>query len=177
MRLIKAQTTNLRSIAGKGVRYDINDNIVMDSTEAIIVPKGTTAERPSFPKKGMMRYNTDTENFESYAGAATGTWEKMKRVVPGNIVQQNLGVGDDTETIFGPLSSGDADYPVPASAANVMVFVENVFQLSTINYILVQSSSGNLAGPNTPYADGWYIKFGTPVPGTKPVTVIHNYDK
>tara|TARA_B110000503_G_scaffold126064_1_gene194286 strand:+ start:1364 stop:1897 length:534 start_codon:yes stop_codon:yes gene_type:complete len=177
MRLIKAQTTNLRSIAGKGVRYDINDNIIMDGSKGMIVPKGTTVERPLFPKKGMIRFNTDTENFETYAGSGTGTWEKMKRVIPGNIVQQNLGNGDDSELIFGPLANGDLDYPVPAAAANVMVFVENVFQLSTINYTLVQSSSGNLAGPGAPYADGWYIKFGTPVPSTKPVTVIHNYDK
>ena len=57
---------------------------------------------------------------------------------PG-IIQQNLGSGDAVETIFGPLDSGDTDYPVPAAAQNVLVFVENVFQISGTNYSLVQN--------------------------------------
>ena len=61
--------------------------------------------------------------------------------------------------------------------ADVLVFVENVFQISTTNYTLEQSVSGNLTGPNSPYADGWYLKFTSPVDLGKPVTVLHNFDK
>ena len=46
MRLIKAQTTNLRSIYGKGVKYDTDDQVVVDSTRAMVVPVGTLAQRP-----------------------------------------------------------------------------------------------------------------------------------
>ena len=66
MRLIKAQTTNLRSIKAKGVRYDINGQVVMESTDALLVPKGTTAERPTSPATGHLRYNTSTDEFEGY---------------------------------------------------------------------------------------------------------------
>ena len=59
----------------------------------------------------------------------------------------------------------------------ILVFIENVFQISTTNYTLEQSTSGNLAGPNNPYADGWYIKFGSAPDVGKPVTVLHNFDK
>jgi len=34
-----------------------------------------------------------------------------------------------------------------------------------------------LAGPNSPYADGWYIKFGSAPDLAKPITVLHNFDK
>lgn len=40
-------------------------------TDAIIVPVGTTAERPSTPAKGMIRYNDTTSKFEGYNGT---TW-------------------------------------------------------------------------------------------------------
>lgn len=58
-----------------------------------------------------------------------------------------------------------------------LVFVENVFQISTTNYSLEQSVSGSLTGPGAPYADGWYIKFTSAPDLAKPITVLHNFDK
>ena len=177
MRLIKAQTTNLRSVAGRGVKYDINDQVILESTNTMLVPKGTTAERPASPNNGHLRYNTEDNQFEAYQNSA---WRELRFKEPNQdpgIVQQNLGNGDATETVFGPLASGDADYPVPAAAQNVLVFVENVFQISTTNYTLEQSVSGSLTGPNAPYADGWYIKFTSAPDLAKPITVLHNFDK
>jgi len=177
MRLIKAQTTNLRSIVGRGIKYDINDQVILESTNTMLVPKGTTAERPASPTDGHIRYNTTTNQLEAYQNTA---WRNVRFKEPNQdpgIVQQNLGNGDADETVFGPLASGDADYPVPAAAQNVLVLVENVFQLATTNYTLEQSVSGSLTGPNSPYADGWYIKFTSAPDLDKPITVLHNFDK
>ena len=44
-------------------------NITLDlsgQTNAILVPKGTTAQRPSSPVTGMIRYNTQLEQYEIY---------------------------------------------------------------------------------------------------------------
>jgi len=139
MRLIKAQNTNLRNIYGKGVKYDINDQVVLDSTNTMLVPKGTTAQRPSSPLNGHLRYNTTDDRFEIYE---SGAWYGLRVAAPSPtapITQQNLGSGDANETIFGPLESGDPFNPVPAAAPNILVFVENVFQISTTNYSLVQN--------------------------------------
>jgi hypothetical protein len=43
-------------------------NTVIDSTESIRLPVGTTAERLASPSVGMMRYNTDEEVVEIYDG-------------------------------------------------------------------------------------------------------------
>ena len=56
---MKAQNTNLRNIYGKGVKYDINGQVIIDSTNTMLVPKGTEAQRPSSPVNGHIRYNTD----------------------------------------------------------------------------------------------------------------------
>jgi len=144
MRLIKAQNTNLRNITGKGVKYDINDQVIVDSTNVMLVAKGTTAQRPTTPINGHIRYNTDDEQFEAYQN---GAWRELRFKEPNQdpgIVQQNLGSGDAVETIFGPLASGDADFPVPTAAQNILVFVENVFQISGTNYTLVQNPGGSL---------------------------------
>jgi len=177
MRLLKAQNTNRRTIYGRGVQFDVDDQVYMESTNSIRVPKGTTAERPANPENGHFRYNTNDDQFEAYQN---GAWRELRFKEPNQdpgITQQNLGNGDATETVFGPLASGDADYPVPAAAQNVLVFVENVFQISTTNYTLEQSVGGNLTGPNTPYVDGWYIKFSSAPDLDKPVTILHNFDK
>ena len=58
MRLLKGQNTNQRNIYGKGVQVDTLDQIVADSTNSIRVPAGTTAQRPTTPANGQIRYNT-----------------------------------------------------------------------------------------------------------------------
>ena len=166
MKLIKRQTTNLRSIQGPGVSYDINDQVILDSKTGLLMPKGGTSDRPFYPENGYIRYNSDTNEFEGYQD---GQWRKLRFKEPRAIVQQNLGVGDDVETYFGPLNNGDADYPAPESWQSILVFVENVFQISTTNYTVVQNPGGKPAG--------YYVNFGTPVPTGKPVTVLHNFDK
>jgi len=187
MRLLKSQNTNLRSIKGNGVKYDVNDQVIVDSTNTLLIPKGTTAERPSAPVNGQMRFNTDDGEFEVFQNNA---WREMGFKEPFSdpgITIQYLGDGDATETVFGPLDSGDTDYPVPITAQNVLVFVENVYQIpgpllddlsSPIhNYILEESLGGSLAGPNAPYADGWYLVFDSPPDADKPVVATHNFDK
>ena len=138
MRLIKAQNTNLRNIYGNGIKFDINDQVIFDTTNSILVPKGTTAQRPTSPVNGHLRFNTTDSRFEIYENSK---WDGLRVAAPSTnaaITQQNIGSGDGTDKIFGPLASGDAFYPVPAAAQNVLVLVENVFQISGTNYTLVQ---------------------------------------
>ena len=175
MRLLKAQNTNLRNIYGDGVKYDINGQIIMDSSNAVLVPKGPTSERPgetgvlTNSNNGHVRYNTDTNQLEAYQNSA---WREIRFKEPNQdpgIVVQTLGPGDASETKFGPLSSGDGEYPVPAAAQNILVFVENVYQVPTTNYVLEQDPAG--------YAVGWYISFLSAPDLGKDITVLHNFDK
>jgi len=144
MRLIKGQNTNLRNIYGKGVKYDVNDEVIVDSTNVMLVPKGTENQRPDNPTNGHMRYNTDDNEFEFYQNSA---WRKVRYKEPRTIVQQNLGSGDAVETIFGPLDNGDTDYPDPQNSGgstDILVFVENVFQIYGTNYTLTQNPGNRL---------------------------------
>ena len=47
-----------------------DQNVTFNSTGAITVPVGTTAQRPASPVNGMMRYNTTTAHLEGYVAGA-----------------------------------------------------------------------------------------------------------
>lgn len=186
MRLIKRQTTNLRNITGKGVQYDIDDQVIVDSQRAMIVPRGPIAERPgeigvaTTATNGQVRYNTTDNQLEAYQN---GAWREVRFKEPNQdpgIVWQNLGNGDATETVFGELNSQDTDFPVPAASEHILVLIENVVQIPGDNYNIRQTSEVNATGPNAPYVStgtGWWIEFTSPVPFGKPVHIIHNLDK
>ena len=174
MRYIRRQSTNARGLVGKGVNYTVDDEVRLDSAKAVLVPKGSTAERPTYPTNGHLRYNTDTNAFEQYeADSWRGT--RYAEPVRVGIKVQTLGLGDASEQFFGVLDSGDANFPIPVAPQNALVFVENVFQLPSNehgvggNYDVIQNPAGKPAG--------WYIYFSEAPPVGKPVTVIHNFDK
>lgn len=170
MRYIRRQSTNSKGIIGRGVHVSaVDQQVLLDSNSAMIVPKGNTDSRPQFPQNGHLRYNTDIEEFEVYQDAA---WRNLRFKEPNRnpgIVVQTLGVGDSAETVFGPLNSQDTDYPIPAGAAHILVFTGNVYQLPGTNYSLVQNPAGK--------AEGWYVEFTSPVDLNITVTVLHNFDK
>jgi hypothetical protein len=153
--------------------------VVFNANGGMMLPKGSTAERPQLTgvrqptdANGTIRYNTTTSSIEAYVGNA---WEVVRAPGASVINKQTLvPLGDDVETVFGTLNESYLS-SFSASDDNIIVLVENVFQLSVTNYTVEQSIGGNLTGPNAPYADGWYIKFTSPVPSGKAVTVYHGY--
>jgi hypothetical protein len=154
------------------------NRVVINAKGGMMLPKGSTAERPQLTgvrqptdANGTIRYNTTTSSIEAYVG---GAWEVVRAPGASAIAKQTLGPGDDTETVFGPLNTSFlAAYS--ASDDNILVLVENVFQISVTNYTVEQSVSGNLTGPGAPYSDGWYVKFTSAVPLGKYVTVYYGY--
>ena len=60
------------NVLGSGLVSNGTEFISTDSSSsALLMPSGTTAERPS-PSNGMFRYNTEEAEFEGYANGAWG---------------------------------------------------------------------------------------------------------
>jgi hypothetical protein len=58
-----------------------NISLHVNTTDGIIIPKGTTLERPTYLEKGIIRYNSELEQFEGYgAGNAWGSLGGVKDV-------------------------------------------------------------------------------------------------
>jgi hypothetical protein len=140
MRYLKRQSTNRRLIAGRGVVFDQYEQLIIPGTGSILVPKGDTASRPNPAVVGSIRYNTDTRSFEYYEGVPGGgnAWKQARFREPVTVTKQNLGNGDDLDTVFGPLNANDVDFYYPAAPEQILVMVENVLQIPDTNYDVVQ---------------------------------------
>ena len=167
MKFLKKLQLAKKNVTDDRIAVDANSLVYFESTNAIKLPIGTTNQQPgqsgntvTSPANGMLRYNSSTNEVEAYQNSA---WRNVRFKEATSITQQSAGTGDGTETKFGPLN------PIPTAAQNVLVLVENVMQIATTNYTLVQNPGG--------YAAGWYISFTSAVPVGKPVTVLHGFDQ
>jgi len=167
MKFLKKLQLAKKNLTDDRIAVDANSLVYFESTNAMKLPIGTTNQQPgqsgntiTSPANGMVRYNSDTNQLEAYQNSA---WRNVRFKEATTITQQTAGTGNGTETKFGPLS------PIPTAAQNVLVLVENVMQIATTNYTLVQNPGG--------YAAGWYISFTSAVPLGKPVTILHGFDQ
>jgi len=119
------------------------DEVQFNTQASLKLPSGTTAQRAVSPTAGMMRLNTDTNQVEVYQSSS---WRSLRYKESGAIALQSLGNGDGISTLYGPLS------PAPPSVsqsgytwtgANLMVYVENVFQIFNTNYLIAQNPTVN----------------------------------
>lgn len=176
MRYLKSKTLSKYSPSDNTLITNGFGRAVMDLTGALRLPKGTTDQQPQGTKlgdtavftpngaNGYIRYNTSTNpvtgleyGLEAYIG---GQWEIVRAPGAATIHKQTLGPGDDVETTFGPLTV------TPAADDNILVLVENVFQISQTNYSISYNHLGSGRA---------YIVFTSPVPLDKNVTILSGF--
>lgn len=147
MRYLRKQVLNRRAPWDQRLSVDINNAVVMTTTNNLTLPSGTTAERPvsAISKNGMIRYNTTLDEIEVYQ---SNNWRSLRFKEPTLITQQSLGAGDGINLYFGPLApapvtlvQSGVTWDVTQIAKNVLVVVENVLQLAITNYTVVQNPS------------------------------------
>lgn len=164
MKFLKTKNISKFSINDRSLISYPNGNgpgnrVVINATGGMMLPKGTTAERPQLSSvrqptdaNGTIRYNTSTSSIEAYVG---GAWEVVRAPGASSITKQTLGPGDGTAVTFGTLTL------TPSSADNIIVLVENVMQISTTNYTLTSSNTN--------------ITFTSPVPLGKYITIYFGF--
>ena len=164
MKFLKTKNISKFSINDRSLISYPNGNgpgnrVVINAKGGMMLPKGTTAERPQLSSvrqptdaNGTIRYNTSTNSIEAYVG---GAWEVVRAPGSSTITKQTLGPGDGTAVTFGTLTL------TPSSADNIIVLVENVMQISTTNYTLTSSNTN--------------ITFTSPVPLGKYITIYFGF--
>jgi hypothetical protein len=72
----------------------------ISATDALIIPVGTEAQRPTNLSNGMIRYNTDTVQFEGYGpGGAWGSLGGIKDVDGDTYIEAETSPGDDNDEL------------------------------------------------------------------------------
>lgn len=147
MRFLKQLQLNKRDVKDQRIAALGTGEILLKSNKSLRLPYGadTDIDRASGLIPGRMRYNTDSSNVEVYQG---DTWRALRYQESGTIVQQNLGAGDNDTVYFGPLNAAYHNKIASSNSTyggqNILVIVENVIQVSDINYTVV-NSTGTIA--------------------------------
>lgn len=180
MRFLKKSQLNFRNVKDQSVSVEADGRVTMDGNISLLIPKGGTSDQPLAPVEGMLRYNSDTKEFEAYQGdsaTSNSTWRKIKFKESSTISFQafeNHSGGD----MFGPLNINPCDYIKEGTTTNIseseaaqrlLVIVENVIQVANVNYEILNNPVG--------YASGAWIHFGSNVPLTKNIYVINGFDR
>jgi len=117
--------------------YDLD---IASSTDAVRLPVGTTTQRPS-AATGIIRFNSTTGKYEGCQDGSTFV---------------NLATAGDTPTISKVSATGDGSTTTfalfstaPSAVANVLVFIDNVYQEPTENYTV---SSTNITFTSAPHS-------------------------
>jgi len=138
MKFIKRLALDRKNQTSNRFAIEANDRIVTTSKVSFQLPSGETSDRPASPQNGEVRYNQTTHDAELYNIDGEGTgWEKIKTNRQSVITPQDLGYGDYTNSLFGPLSFDVAT----DSPQNIMVFIDSVYQVPNTHYTLVPGSS------------------------------------
>ena len=125
-----------------------NDTLETGSS-AIIVPTGTTGERPTTPANGQIRYNSSDNVMEMYVNSA---WVTIAKVGLVSIVKDTF-TGDGSTTAYTASQS-------IANEQDVIVHVGNVHQNPGVAYTV----------------SGTTITFTSPPPDTHTIIVQHGYN-
>ena len=120
-------------------------------TDAIIVPKGTDAQRDALTAvSGMLRFNTTDNEFEGYDGTEWGAIGGSSGGGTGEIVKKTFNGGVSAYVLDDAIADID----------NIQVFVDGVYQYPS-NYTV----SGNTVT---------FVTGSTPGSGTNNVHIVHN---
>lgn len=122
---LSSSLTEIAALA-KSLSYGIVGNgsayvSTSDSTDALLMPAGTTAERPA-PTEGMIRYNSDETAFEGYAN---GRWGEIGGGgnQAGGAISVNETTADESYT-FPSGTNGFSVGPITV-AAGVTITISN----------------------------------------------------
>jgi hypothetical protein len=127
----------------------VKNRQLKSGSSGIVVPTGSTAERPDAPTFGLIRYNTDTGFCEFFNGT----------------IFQNMGVGGAIDYTVDNFTGDGVTTEFTMSIAEsdptqLIVFVGSIYQIASINYTTVSPS----------YLD---ISFTSAPPAGIPINVIH----
>jgi hypothetical protein len=136
---------------------DGTGGLIVSGTNSVTVPNGTTAERDGTPASGMLRFNSDSDEFEGYNGTA---WAS----VGGSAISNDTSTASDlfpiyvdattgtaanvytsnAQYLFKP-STGELKVKAPVAANGIVVNADTM----TSNYTIDSGTNGLSVGPFT----------------------------
>ena len=127
--------------------YFVKNRQLQSGSSGVVLPSGSTAQRPDYPTFGLIRYNTDSGFVEYFNGTA------FVSLATGGGVTYTVDAftGTGSQTVF-TMSVAVSD------PTQIMVFVGSIYQQATTTYTV---------------NGGYDITFTSAPPNGVPINVIH----
>ncbi len=133
---LTAETGNF-TFSGSSVNQDVTNadftlgtsgtgQYIFSSNTGVVVPTGTTAERPT-AQEGVIRFNTQTAKYEVSEDGST--WSNLRTESVAGAITKDIFTGDGSTTAF-TMSE------VPDNVKNVIIYIDGVMQEPTQNYTM-----------------------------------------
>ena len=101
--------TGTETLTNKTLTSPTLNGSEMTTTGAIVIPVGTTAQRPGTGVVGMLRFNTDIDYFEGYNGAS---WTKLGHTLATGDSHDNGAITETSDVAsinYGAITDTDTD--------------------------------------------------------------------
>jgi hypothetical protein len=127
--------------------YFVKNRRLQSGSSGVVLPTGSSANRPENPNFGMIRYNTDSGLVEFFNGTI---WSSLS---PGGSITYTVDdfTGNGSQTVF-TMSSA------VSNAQQIIVFVGSIYQDPATSYTV---------------NGGYDITFTSAPPNTVPINIIH----
>jgi hypothetical protein len=127
--------------------YFVKNRQLQSGSSGVVLPTGSSANRPDYPTFGMIRYNTDLGFCEFFNGSI---WQNMG---VGGAISYTVDdfTGDGSTTIF-TMSIAES------TETQIIVFVGSIYQVPTLAYTV---------------NGGYDITFTSAPPNSVPINIIH----
>ncbi len=133
---LTAETGNF-TFSGSSVNQDVTNadftlgtsgtgQYIFSSNTGVVVPTGTTAERPT-AQEGVIRFNTQTAKYEVSEDGST--WSNLRTESVAGAITKDIFTGDGSTTAFTMSEE-------PDNVKNVIVYIDGVMQEPTQNYTM-----------------------------------------
>lgn len=127
--------------------YFVKNRQLQSGSSGVVLPTGSTAQRPDYPTFGLIRYNTDSGFVEYFNGTV------FVSLATGGAVNYTVDsfTGTGSQTVF-TMSA------IVSDPTQIMVFVGSIYQQPTTTYTV---------------NGGYDITFTSAPPSGVPINVIH----
>jgi len=133
---LTADTGNF-TISGSEINQDVTNadftlgtsgtgQYIFSSNTGIVIPTGTTAERPT-AEEGVIRFNTTLGKYEVSEDGST--WSNLRTETVAGAITKDIFTGDGSTTAFTMSEE-------PSNVKNVILYIDGVMQEPTQNYTM-----------------------------------------
>ena len=104
--------------------------VQIDNTRGLVIPVGTTGNRPSIPLQGLIRFNTSISQFEGYNGTSYISIGGVSDVDGNTYIIPELSPGSNENTLFF-YTDGVERMTLSASQLNVNTSITTILNATT----------------------------------------------